>query len=225
MMSEEKQQTRRAALRLAAGAALLLAGGVLPLALPDADAAATGVMGGKRGRYRNKQRTQRKRRRRDRQQSRDQDRGKKGKSTAKGGAQLLNVALFIHNQRPAAVSVRLWRMDAPNEIIYWKAATDWQSIAAKPATGPDHFIDYVEDSRRFAVAINDNHVIEVNNPFLGYPHATLGAGGWTTDGWSPQGQTLIDRGFAEWESATAPGFTLQRLSDSATHKRFLLTLV
>ncbi|MFT4038184.1 MAG: hypothetical protein QM692_08410 [Thermomicrobiales bacterium] len=220
-MGEKNQQSRRAVLRLAAGAVTLLAGGLVLADAPAAEAETTGALGGKRGRYRSKQRRERKQRREERRRSRNRD----SKGAPKGKAQLLNVALFIHNQRAAAVSVRLWRMDAPNEIIYWKAATDWQPIAAKPATGPDHFIDYVEDSRRFAVAINDNHVIEVNNPSIGYPHATLGVGGWTTDGWSPQGQTLINMGFAEWETASAAGFTLQRLSDTATHKRFLLTLV
>jgi hypothetical protein len=45
------------------------------------------------------------------------------------------------------------------------------------------------------------------------------------DDWNQQGQQSLRQGFTEWESATAPGFFMQRLSDSAMHKRFLHNLV
>jgi hypothetical protein len=50
-------------------------------------------------------------------------------------------------------------------------------------------------------------------------------GGWNTNGWNPRGTTLIDTGLAEGETAKAPGFEVQRLTDTATHKRFLVYLV
>jgi hypothetical protein len=134
-----------------------------------------------------------------------------------GSIGLLNVALSIHNLRGTVVAGRVWIAQA-GEIIYWTPKGDWRTIAGNRT-------DFKEDTRRFTVEINTGHIIEVLNPIIFFPRITIGTGGWNTNGWNPRGTTLIDTGLAEGETAKAPGFEVQRLTDTATHKRFLVYLV
>lgn len=140
---------------------------------------------------------------------------------------LLGVALFLHNLRPTAVAVREWVFTTPGntEIATWVLKTGWLTIDGKPPSGPEPFIDFVEDTLQLAVEINTGHIIWVGNPPLGFPWTTIGTGGWSTDGWNARGTTLIDQGFFEGETARAPGFVAQRLNDTDTHKRFLVNLI
>lgn len=218
-MNTNEQQSRRALLRAAAGAFSLAASGLfLPAALEDVNA--TGVLDGKRGgRRRQRRREKRKADRRKRQRARQN-----GKAP-KGSIGLLNVAVYVHNLRAVDVAAREWQMIGIDEAIRWGPKTDWQTIARKPATGPEHFIDYVADVRGLAIALNTKETVEVGNPPIGFPWIAVRGGGWDSLGWDGTGPTLINTGLAEWESASAPGFTVQRLNDNATHKRFLVNLV
>ncbi|MFN8593191.1 MAG: hypothetical protein U0031_17175 [Thermomicrobiales bacterium] len=210
---------RRAMLRgMAAGFVLTASGLILSLGEDEAAAregANGGELGGRHGNNR-RGRNQRQHRRHD-----NEDNGK----ASRAGDQWRNVAVFVHNYRASAVSVRQWKTIGADEIIRWGPMTDWQTIEAKPATGREHFIDFVEDLKGFALAFNTGHVLEVGNPLLGFPWVMLGSGGWSRNGWDPQGTTLIDAKLSEWEVISTPGFTVQRLGDTDTHKRFLVNLV
>ncbi len=221
-MSINDPQSRRALLRAAAGAFSLAASGLfLPASLEDV-AAKDGVLRGKRGGHRRKNRRGRdKAKRRQRRKARKRDKGGQG---PKGPGQILDVLLYVHNLRGASVSLRAWRM-IDSEMIAWEPATDTITLPAKPASGPEPFHDFVFDVTHLAVTIDAGHVIEVGNPWLGYPWAFLATGTWGQDGWNQDGQQLLRQGFTEWETKSVPGFFVQRLSDSATHKRFLLNLV
>ena len=133
-----------------------------------------------------------------------------------GSVGLLNVALSIHNLRGTVVSARVW-IPIVHEIIEWRPK-EWTTIAGNRT-------DFREDERRFALELNTGHIIDVGNPILGFPRITIGTGGWSTNGWEPRGTTLIATGLAEGETARAPGFEVHRLTDTATHKRFLVYLV
>jgi hypothetical protein len=133
------------------------------------------------------------------------------------------VLLYVHNRRSTSVSLRAWKM-IDSEIIAWEPATETITLPAKPASGPEPFHDFIFDVAHLAVAIDAGHVIEVGNPWIGYPWAFLATGGWGQDGWQ-QGTQLFRQGFAEGESATVAGLNVQRLNDTATHKRFQLNLV
>lgn len=200
--------TRRGLLRAVSAAFVLTAGSVL---LPDFGG--TEAARKKHHRNRNKRRNDRRAKRRDKR--RDDP----------GASAWLNVALYIHNLRSSAVSVRQWKMTGVDETIRWGLMTDWLPIAEKPESGPVHFIDFNSDLKGFAVEINTGHVIEVSNPLIGFPHLEVRAGGWTDHGWDPRGETLINQGFFAGETARAAGFVAQRLNDTATHKPFLLDLV
>ncbi|MCA9880169.1 MAG: hypothetical protein KC442_20385 [Thermomicrobiales bacterium] len=221
-MSDQTNQTRRDLLRAAAGVFSLAASGLfLPATREDA-AAKSGALGGKHGgrhgpnrRGRNKAK---RRRRQDRRQARD------GRKPPKGSGTILDVLVYVHNRRSTGVTLRGWRM-IDSEVIAWTPATDTITLPAKPASGPEPFHDFVFDVTHFAVAIGTSHIVEVGNRWIGYPWAVVGTGGWSQKGWDPKGQTLLDQGFLEGETATAPGFIVQRLNDSATHKRFLVNLV
>jgi hypothetical protein len=219
-VSTNEQQSRRALLRAAAGAfSLAVSGLFLPVSLEDVDAKG-GVLGGKRGgRRRKHRREKRNAAHRKRQKARKNDKPRKG---ALG---LLNVAVYVHNLRATDVAAREWQMIGIDEVIRWGPKTDWQTIEKKPASGPEHFIDYVADVRGLAIALNTKQTIEVGNPPIGFPWIAVRGGEWNSLGWDGNGPTLINTGLAEWESASAPGFTVQRLGDSATHKRFLVNLV
>ena len=218
-MSINDQQSRRALLRAAVSAFGLAASGLfLPASLADV-AAKDGVLDGKRGgRRRQNRRGRDKAKRRDRRQARKHSRG------PQGPGQILDVLLYVHNRRSTSVSLRAWRM-IDSEIIAWEPATETITLPAKPASGPEPFHDFVFDVTHLAVAIDAGHVIEVGNPFIGFPWAFLATGGWDQDGWDQNGQQLLRQGFAEGESASVAGFNVQRLNDSATHKRFQLNLV
>ena len=221
-MSTNEQQSRRALLRAAAGAFSLAASGLfLPATLEQAEAR-DGVLDGKRGGRRGKnQRERNKSKRRDRRKARQRNTNK-GKGP-QGSGQILDVLLYVHNRRSTSVSLRAWRM-IDSEIIAWEPASETITLPAKPASGPEPFHDFVFDVAHLAVVIGADHVIEVGNPFIGYPWAFLATGGWGQDGWQ-KGQQLFRQGFAEGESATVGAFNVQRLNDSATHKRFQLNLV
>lgn len=219
-LSTNEHQSRRALLRAAAGAfSLAISGLFLPATLEQAEAR-DGVLDGKRGGRRGKNRRGRnKAKRRDRRKARQRNTNK----GLQGSGQILDVLLYVHNRRNTSVTLRAWRM-IDSEIIAWEPATETITLPAKPASGPDPFHDFVFDVTHLAVAIGTGHVIEVGNPWIGYPWAFLATGGWNQDGWQ-QGTQLFRQGFTEWESATIGSFTVQRLSDSATHKRFQLNLV
>ncbi len=219
-MSTNEQQSRRALLRVAAGAFSLAASGLfLPASLEDVNAG-SGALDGKRGGRRGKNHRGKKNSAR-----RNRRKARKHGQARKGTASLLNVAVYVHNLRATDIAAREWLVTGIDEAIRWGPKTDWQTIAKKPASGPEHFIDYVADVRGLAVALNTKHTIEVGNPPIGYPWIAVRGGEWNTLGWDGTGPTLINTGLAEWESASAPGFNVQRLSDSATHKRFLVNLV
>jgi hypothetical protein len=190
----------------------------LPASLGDV-AAQDGVLDGKRGgRRRKNQRGRDKAKRRDRRKARKRTRGQKG------SGQILSVLLYVHNRRSTSVSLRAWRM-LDSEIIGWEPATETIILPAKPASGPEPFHDFVFDVTHLAVTIDAGHVIEVGNPWLGYPWAWLATGGWGQDGWDEHGQQVFRQGFTEGESASVGGFNVQRLDDSATHKRLQLDLL
>lgn len=218
-MSINDQQSRRALLGAAVGAFSLAASGLfLPASLADV-AAKDGVLDGKRGGRRRQNR-----RGRDKAKRRDRRQARKHSSGPQGPGQILDVLLYVHNRRGTSVSLRAWRM-IDSEIIAWEPATETITLPAKPASGPDPFHDFVFDVTHLAVAIDAGHVIEVGNPWIGYPWAFLATGGWGQDGWNQNGQQVLRQGFTEGESATVGSFHVQRLSDSATHKRFQLNLV
>lgn len=216
---EHTGTTRRRLLGAATGGFALAASGLFLPEWPEEAAAREGALGGaKGGRHGKNHRGRHKRRDHRHQKHRDAHRSK--------GGGWLNVALYIHNLRPTAVAVRQWKTTSVDDIIRWGPITDWLTIEGNSASGREHFIDFVSDLKGFAVEINTGNIIEVSNVLLSfYPTLTLGAGGWSETGWNPQGATLIDQGFSEWEIKSAPGFDVQRLNDTGTHKQFLVNLV
>lgn len=216
--TEAAGTSRRRLLRVATGGFVLATSGLfLPEGLEEAEAR-EGVLGGVKGgrhgtnhRDRNKRRNHRNKRKHDRRSNR--------------AGQWRNVALYIHNLRPTAVAVRQWKTISVDDIIRWGPMTDWLPIDGRTGAEPEHFIDFVSDLKGFVVEINTGHVIEVSNPLLSFlPHLDISEGGWSEHGWDPRGKTLINQGFFEWEIARAPGFGVQRLTDTPTHKRFLVDL-
>jgi hypothetical protein len=137
----------------------------------------------------------------------------------------LNVALFLQNFRPAAVQVRLWKAIDTDETLIYALFTDWQTLPGNPAAGPPGALAFVEDLHGFVAELTTGHVIEVANPLLGFPHLAVREGQWGRRGWDGRGATLIDQGFAIGETANAPGFHVQRVDDTATHKQFVVNLV
>lgn len=221
-MDSNEQQSRRAVLRAATAAFGLAASGLLLTGAREDVAGADGVMDGKRGGRRRKNRGGRDK---DKRQKRQQRRkARKRDKAPQGPGQILDVLLYVHNLRGTSVSLRAWRM-IDREMIAWEPATDTITLPARPASGPEPFHDFVFDVTHLAVSIDAGHVIEVSNPWLGFPWAFLATGTWGQDGWNQDGQQVLRQGFAEGESKSVPGFVVQRLSDSATHKRFLLNLV
>jgi hypothetical protein len=199
------------------GFALAASGILLPAWMDDEAAAREGAPGAKGGRHgtnhrgRNKRRNHRNKRKHDRRRD--------------GAGGWLNVALYIHNLRPTAVAVRQWKTIGFDDIIRWGPMTDWLPIEGRTGAEPEHFIDFVSDLKGFVVEINTGHVIEVRNALLDFlPRLEILEGGWSEHGWHPRGKTLINQGFFEWEIARAPGFGVQRLNDTPTHKQFLVDL-
>jgi hypothetical protein len=202
----------------AAGGFVLAASGLFLPEVGGEAGAREGVLGSATGgRHRNNDRGGHKHRKHRHKKHRDEHR-----STGGGWR---NVALYIHNLRPTAVAVRQWKTIGFDDIIRWGPMTEWLTIDGKPESGPEHFIDFASDLKGFAVELNTGHIIEVTNALLSIlPKLTLGVGGWSEHGWDPQGATLINQGFFEWEIARAPGFGVQRLNDTDTHKQFLVDL-
>jgi hypothetical protein len=137
----------------------------------------------------------------------------------------LNVALLLQNYRPAAVQVRLWKAIDTDETIIYAPFTAWQTLAGKPASGPEGSLAFVENLHGFVAELTTGHVIEIVNPLLGFPHLAIREGQWGRRGWDGRGATLINQGFAVGETASAPGFHVQRVDDTATHKQFVVNLV
>lgn len=217
-MSTNEQQSRRALLRAAASACSLAAGGLFLSAAVAEVEARDGVLDGEHDGHRRQNR-----RGRDKAKQRDRRKARKRNQGPQGAGQILDVLLYVHNRRGTSVTLRAWRM-IDSEIIAWKPATETITLPARPATGPEPFHDFIFDVTHLAVTIDAGHVIEVGNPWLGYPWAFLATGSWGQDGWQ-KGTQLLRQGFTEGESATVGGFSIQRLNDTATHKRFQLNLV
>lgn len=137
----------------------------------------------------------------------------------------LNVALFLHNFRPAAVQVRLWKAIGADETIVYALLTDWQTLPGKSASGPEGSLAFVEDLHGFVAELNTGDVIEVANPLLGFPRLAVREGQWGWRGWDGGGATLINQGLAVGETASAPGFHVQRVDDTTTHKQFVVNLI
>lgn len=215
---DDELPNRRTLLRGAVAGFVLTAGGLYLPATDDEVAARDGAYGGQLGGRRGPDRRGRDKRQRRRKNKQDGD-------APRDGDRWRDVALFVHNYRAADVAVRQWKTIGVDEIIRWGPKTGWLTIAAKPAAGREHFIDFVENLKGFALAFDTGHVLEVGNPLLGFPYVILGVGGWSSIGWDPQGATLIEAKLSEWEVASASGFTVQRLGDTDTHKRFLVNLV
>lgn len=204
-MNEQSDRSRRDLLRIGAGAFALAASGLL---LPIGDEKAEG---------RGKQTRRRRRRRRNANQSAT------GGLPQRDPLQLRGVALYIHNVRSTEVAVREWVfLGEPSE---WKLKRDWETIPAKPATGPEHVVDLVDEGLQVVAELNTGHIIWGGNRPIGYPWVTIGTGGWTADGWNPRSATLLDRSFTEGDRFVAGSFSVERLNDSDDYKQFLIYLV
>ena len=216
--------TRRALLRTSLGGFALAASGLFLLAGREKAGAREGAYGGVLGGRHGEDRRGRDKRKHDKRRADRRRRHRDRHRPDSGGWR--NVNLYIHNRRSAAVAVRQWQMIGVDDAIKWGLVTDWLTIEGTSASGPEHFHDFVTDIKRFAVEINTGHVIDVANPLLQIePSLLLGVGGWTNLGWSPVGATLINKEFVEWETAKSPGFEVQRLNDTPTHKQFQVNLV
>lgn len=73
-----------------------------------------------------------------------------------GGSLVLlrDVALSIPNVRPDAVSVREWIFAGENDVPKWRLNKDWQTIPGKPVSGPEHVVDFVENTLQVAVELS-----------------------------------------------------------------------
>ena len=204
-MDEHLDRSRRAILGAATGAFALTASGLmLPTAreLIGANAAA-GVESEGQGKKR------RKRQRRKRRNA---------------TARFLDVALSIHNFRSEVIVIQAWT-DTGTYPFPWVALGGTHVLAAKPQSGPESSVAFVENVDSIGVGTGDSYVINVFNPAIGYPGVQIGAGGWGALGWDPQGETLLSTGLAEGETAKTRGFEAKRLNDTATHKQFQVNLV
>jgi hypothetical protein len=204
-MDEQLDQSRRAILRAATGAFALAASGLmLPMAgeLPEASAA-TGVES--EGQGKNRRKRQRRRRR-------------------NAMARILDVALSIHNFRSEVIVIHAWT-DTGKYPFPWVALGGPHALAAKPQSGPESSVEFVENVDSIGVGTGDHYVINVFNPAIGYPGVQIGTGDWGALGWEPQGETLLSTGLAEGETARISGFEAKRLNDTATHKQFQVNLV
>jgi hypothetical protein len=204
-MDAQGEQSRRDLLRVSAGAVVLAASGLL---LPTLDGEVEA-------------RDKRKRRRRSRRKNGDQP--GTGGLPQRDPLQLRGVSLSIHNMLSTPVAVREWVNQF--EPAGWKLTKDWQTIEGKPTTGPEHVVDLVDAGIQVVAELNTGHIILGGNRPIGFPWLTIGKGGWSADGWKPQGETLLDRSFAEGDRFVAGSFVAERLEDSDDYKRFVIYLV
>lgn len=224
-MSTNEQQSRRAVLRVAAGAFSLAASGLfLPADLGEVEAR-EGALGGKHGGRRGKNRRGRNRAKR-RQRRRERKRAK-GLQGSQDPFDPRPVSIYVTNARGTPVTLELW---APiDNIDYtWALVSDPITLPADfPAgSGPSHDFDFVVDAAHLMLNIGDSHFFEFKNPRLGFPWVCLRTGSWIGNHWSPGGgHEVFRQGFAEWEYATIPGFIIQRMEDKDKRKRFLVKLI
>ncbi len=204
-MSEQAERSRRELLRVGAGAFALAASGLLT---PTGDDKAEA---------RDNQKRRRRRRRRNANQPAT------GDLPQRDPLQLRGVALYVHNLTSTEVAVREWVF--LGEPSTWKLKRDWQTIPGKPASGPEHFVDLVDEGLQVVAELNTGHIIWGGNRPIGFPWMTIGTGGWTADGWKPKGTTLLDRSFAEGDRFVAGNFMVERLNDSDDYKQFLIYLI
>lgn len=204
-MNAQGEQSRRDLLRASAGAFALAAGGLL---LPAWDDEVEG-------------RGHRNRRRRKRRKNSEQS--GTGGLPQRDPLQLRGVSLSIHNLLSTPVAVREWVNQF--EPAGWKLTKDWQTIEGKPTTGPEHVLDLTDGGLQVVAELNSGHIILGGNRPIGFPFLVIGKGGWTADGWNPQGETLLDKSFAEGDRFVAGNFMAERLDDSDDFKRFVIYLV
>jgi hypothetical protein len=220
-VSEQSGWSRRDLATGAVGALALALGGLgLPEQIVDVEAR-SGVLGGKLGgRRRKDHRGRGKRHRRHRRSRKNRGGGRVGDFTLPG------VALSLHNFRSQELSVRYWGLTNTEPISY-EVRHDWQLLAAKPASGPEPSLDFAENGLQLVAELNTGHIIWLGNRPIGDPWITVGTGGWSKDGWSPQGATLIDASLDVGDTANALGFQSQRVGDDDDRnlRRFFVYLV
>lgn len=204
-MNGQSEQSRRDILRAAGGFALAASGLFLPTFGDESEA-----------------RNQKAQRRKRRQRRADRNAEANVSIPQREPFQLRGVALYIHNQRPSAVSVREWVFIGEPSV--WRVKQDWRTIPAKPAGGPEPFLDLVDPGLQVTAELSVGHIIWGGNPPIGFPWVTIGTGGWSADGWQPKGEALIDKSFSVNDRFTARGFTAQRLVDSDDYIQFLINL-
>ena len=199
------EQSRRGLLRAGVGAFALAASGLL---LPTWDDAV-------------KARDNRKRRRRNRRKNGNQP--ETGALPQRDPLQLRGVSLSIHNLLSTPVDVREWvnLFEPP----VWKMTKDWQTIPAKPTSGPEYFVELTDEGLQVAAELNTGHIIWGGNRPIGFPFLVIGKGAWSAEGWKPQGETLLDRSFSVGDRFTAGNFMAERLDDSDDYKRFRIYLL
>ena len=135
------------------------------------------------------------------------------------------MALYVHNLRSTAIGVREFVLIGSDAGTTWQNKRDWQVIDAKPASGPEHFVDYVEENLQVVAELTSSHIIWAGNPPLGFPWVTIGTGGRSKNGWQTKGVTLLDKSFSVNTRYVVPEFTAERLGDTDSHKQFLINLV
>jgi hypothetical protein len=203
-MDEYEEHTRRDLLRFGAGAFALAASGLL---LPTGDEAVEAR--GNRHRRRNRRK--------------NANQPMTGTLPQRDPLQLRGVSLSIHNLLSTPVDVREWvNLFEPPA---WKMTKDWQTIPAKPTSGPESFVELADEGLQVTAELNTGHVIWGGNRPIGFPFLVIGKGGWSAEGWKPQGETLLDRSFAEGDRFVAGNFIAERLDDSDDYKRFRIYLL
>ncbi len=141
----------------------------------------------------------------------------RGRRKNRGGGRLDDltlpgVALSLYNFRAQSLSVRVWGL-ANTEPISYEVKQNWQPLAAKQASGPEPSLDFSANGLQLIAELDTGHIIWIGNRPIGLPWITVGTGGWTTDGWNPKGQTLIDASLGIGDTANASGFQSQRVGD------------
>jgi hypothetical protein len=213
-----------------AGFGLSTAGLFVPAWLEEA-AAWEGADGGKLGGRRGQNRRGRDKRR----NHGDRKHRQKGKDNnhAPGSSFVLlrDIAIYVHNQRPDAITVRGWELgpkkhNSPEHD--YVPTTDWLTLPAKPSNGPEPFHDFVFSSAQAAVQINFSngatHYVTAFNASWSYPHVDIGWGVWGKDGRAEGGYTQADGYLDVNETRFASGILVQRIVDNDTHIQFLVTV-
>ena len=160
------------------------------------------------------------------QKKRRKRRQRRRKQAATTG--ILNVAVAVHNLQATPVSVRkwIWSDKRSNQRGYWKE-DDWQEIPAKPATGPEAFVDVSGQDAEVVAELSNGYVIHAANPLLGFPRVTIWSGKWSSDGIDRNAspKELLDTGLEVNEKQAIAGFQVQRVPDSLSNKWIKVSLV